>query len=185
MIFTSKELAEGTGGQTIHEAGPGQVCTDTRKIKKGDWFLALRGERFDAHDFLEKAVEMGAGGVIAEEVPAGWSAGYVHVADGLKALQNLGKHVRNQFHGPTVGVTGSAGKTTSRALIALALEGLGRVHQTAGNFNNHIGLPLTLLDAPGDAAAWVLEMGMNHAGEIDVLQNIGRPNIRLITNVGA
>jgi UDP-N-acetylmuramoyl-tripeptide--D-alanyl-D-alanine ligase len=185
MIFTSQELALGTGGNTIHEAGPGRICTDTRKINQGDWFLALRGDRFDAHNFLNKAVEMGAGGVIAEEVPAGWSVGYVQVADGLQALQNLGKHVRSQFHGPTVGLTGSAGKTTCRALIALALEGLGHVHQTAGNFNNHIGLPLTLLDAPTDAAAWVLEMGMNHAGEIDLLQNIGCPNVRLITNVGA
>ncbi|MGB0638662.1 MAG: UDP-N-acetylmuramoyl-tripeptide--D-alanyl-D-alanine ligase [Myxococcota bacterium] len=185
MIFTSHDLAMGTGGHTVHDAGPGKVCTDTRKIEPGDWFLALRGERFDAHDFLDKAIELGAGGVIAEEVPADWTAGYVRVSDGLQALQNLGKYVRNQFDGPTVGVTGSAGKTTSRALIALALEELGLVHQTAGNFNNHIGLPLTLLDAPPGAAAWVLEMGMNHAGEIDLLQEIGRPNVRLITNVGA
>ena len=86
---------------------------------------------------------------------------------------------------PVVGITGSAGKTTTRAMVSLVLEGLGSVHQTAGNFNNHIGLPLTILQAPLDANVWVLEMGMNHRGEIDLLQRISRPEVRIITNVGA
>ena len=184
MNFSPDELARGTGGTLMRAGATGSVCTDTRKITAGDWFLALRGERFDAHDFLEQAVDAGASGVIAERVPEGWNHGHIAVDNGLTALQNLGRHVRSQFNGPVVGITGSAGKTTTRAMIGLALEGLGSVHQTAGNFNNHIGLPLTLLDAPPNADAWVLEMGMNHAGEIDLLQNIGRPNVRVITNVG-
>ena len=85
---------------------------------------------------------------------------------------------------PCGGITGSAGKPQRGHWLAWVLEELGSIHQTAGNFNNHVGLPLTLLAAPQDADAWVLEMGMNHAGEIQLLQDIGKPNIRLITNVG-
>jgi len=184
MIFTAEQLAQGAHGQLMSGGVPGGVCTDTRAIQAGDWFLAIRGERFDAHNFLDKAIEAGATGVIAEEVQPGWNAGYIKVADGLTALQNIGRFARTRFDGPVVGITGSAGKTTTRALVGLALAELGTVHQTAGNYNNHIGLPLTLLAAPADAQAWVLEMGMNHSGEIALLQEIGRPTIRIITNVG-
>jgi UDP-N-acetylmuramoyl-tripeptide--D-alanyl-D-alanine ligase len=184
MIFTSEQLAQGTRGRLIAGGVPGRVCTDTRAIQAGDWFLAIRGERFDAHHFLDQAIEAGATGVIAEEVRPGWNAGYIKVGDGLTALQNIGRFVRNGFEGPVVGITGSAGKPTTRALVGLALADLGPIHQTAGNYNNHIGLPLTLLAAHEEASAWVLEMGMNHSGEIALLQEIGRPTIRLITNVG-
>ena len=185
MKFSPDSIAAGTCGRLIQGGTDGKVCTDTRAIEAGDWFLALKGERFDAHDFLDAAIQAGACGVVAERVPEGWSAGLVEVDDGLEALQNLGRHVRRGFNGPVVGITGSAGKTTTRALVGLVLEPLGTVHQTKGNFNNHIGLPLTLLAAPEDADALVLEMGMNHAGEIDLLQDIGAPNVRIITNVGA
>ena len=140
MRFTAEQLTRGTKGQLMVSAPPGGVCTDTRAIQPGDWFLAMRGDRFDAHDFLDQAIEAGATGVIAEEVRPGWSAGYIHVDDGLIALQNLGRAIRADFTGPVVGITGSAGKTTTRALIGLVLEELGTVHQTAGNFNNHVGL---------------------------------------------
>ena len=184
MIFDSDELALGTGGELIQPGGNGRVCTDTRSIQAGDWFLSLRGERFDAHAFLSQAIEAGASGVIAERVPDGWRHGHIAVADGLTALQQLARHVRSGFRGPVVGITGSAGKTTTRAMIGLAIAELGCVHQTAGNFNNHIGLPLTLLDTPEGCDALILEMGMNHAGEIDLLQSIGAPTVRVITNVG-
>ena len=101
------------------------------------------------------------------------------------ALQALGRAVRAPFSGPVVGITGSAGKTTTRAMTALILEALGPVHATEGNLNNHIGVPLTLLRAPVDARCWVIEMGMNHLGEIALLQEIAAPTVRLITNVGA
>ena len=184
MKFSAEQLARGTRGRLIASGPPGGVCTDTRAIQPGDWFLAIRGERFDAHDFLEKAIEAGAIGVIAEKVRPGWTAGFIQVEDGLAALQNLARSVRSTYRGPVVGITGSAGKTTTRALVGLVLEERGSVHQTAGNFNNHIGLPLTILAAPESADAWVLEMGMNHSGEIHLLQDIGKPNIRLISNVG-
>ena len=184
MIFSAEELGRGTRGRLVASGPPGGVCTDTRAIEPGDWFLAIRGERFDAHNFVDQAIELGAVGVIAEEIRPGWTAGFIQVDDGLLALQNLGRSARSRFNGPVIGITGSAGKTTTRALVGLVLEELGTVHQTAGNFNNHIGLPLTLLAAPDAADAWVLEMGMNHAGEIHLLQDIGQPNIRLISNVG-
>ena len=185
MILSASLIAEATGGTLLTDAGAGAICTDTRKIQPGDWFLALKGDRFDAHDFLPQAKEAGIGGAIASHVPPGWDRGFVKVDDGLRALQDIARRVRQDYRRPVVGITGSAGKTTTRAMIALALEPLGQIHQTAGNFNNHIGLPLTILDAPVGADAWVLEMGMNHLGEIALLQEIGAPTVRVITNVGA
>ena len=145
----------------------GGVCTDTRAIAPGDWFLALKGERFDAHDFLDAAVQAGACGVIAERVPrAGLPDGSTSRTDSQRCRTSGATY--GSVDGPVIGITGSAGKFTTRALVGLVLEPMGTVHQTQGNFNNHIGLPLTLLAAPEAADAFVLEMGMNHAGEIDL-----------------
>ena len=185
MIFQAEEMATATGG-LLQRGGPaGPLSTDSRRLRSGDWFVALVGERFDGHDYLSHAAAAGCAGVIAQRVPEGWARGFVQVEDTLAALQDIARHARAGFHGPVVGITGSAGKTTTRAMTALALGGLGRIHATAGNLNNHIGLPLTILHAPVDAAAWVLEMGMNHLGEIALLADIGAPTVRLVTNVGA
>lgn len=189
MILRDDDIAQGTGGLLRRSGGPGVVTTDSRRLAPGQWFLALSGDRFDGHTFLAHAREAGCAGAIARQVPEGWDRGFVEVDDGLLALQRLASWVRQGFRGPVVGVTGSAGKTTTRALIALVLgqdePGGPRIHATHGNLNNHIGVPLTILDAPVDADAWVLEMGMNHFGEIHRLQEIGQPTVRLITNVGA
>jgi UDP-N-acetylmuramoyl-tripeptide--D-alanyl-D-alanine ligase len=189
MILRDEDIALGTGGRLRQPGPPGVVTTDSRRLAPGQWFLALSGDRFDGHTFLAHAREAGCAGAIARQVPEGWDRGFVQVEDGLAAVQALAGWVRQGFHGPVVGVTGSAGKTTTRAMIALVLgqdePGGPRVHATHGNLNNHIGLPLSILDAPVDADAWVLEMGMNHLGEIDLLQRIARPTVRLITNVGA
>lgn len=185
MIFRADEIASATGGRLVQSGPAGPVGTDSRRLQPGMWFLALVGENFDGHDFLPHALAAGCAGVIASRAPKGWTAGLVLVPDTLRALQELASWVREAYPGVVVGVTGSAGKTTTRAMAALALEGLGPVHQTEGNLNNLIGVPLTILRAPLAAAAWVLEMGMNHLGEIWRLQEIGRPTVRLITNVGA
>jgi len=185
MILHDHELAAATGGTVVHPGPAGAISTDTRRLRSGTWFLALSGERFDGHAFLGMARDCGCAGAIARHVPDDWDRGFVKVGDGLQALQDIARHVRRDFPGPVVGITGSAGKTTTRALTALALGDLGPVHATQGNLNNHIGVPLTILQAPVGAAAWVLEMGMSGFGEIDLLQDIGAPTVRVLTNVGA
>ncbi len=185
MILHDHELAAATGGALVAGGPPGRIDTDSRRIQPGSWFLALSGDRFDGNDFLPMARDAGCAGAIAQRMPDGWDRGFIRVPDGLRALQDLARHVRRGFHGPVVGITGRAGKTTTRALTALALEPLGPVHATVGNLNNHIGVPLTILRAPVGAAAWVLEMGMSGFGEIDLLQEIAQPTVRVVTNVGA
>ena len=185
MILHAHEFAAATGGTLVFPGPAGPVGTDSRRLGEGTWFLALSGERFDGHAFLGMARDCGCAGAIAQHVPDDWDRGFIRVEDGLKALQDIARHVRRDFPGPVVGITGSAGKTTTRALTALALGDLGPIHATHGNLNNHIGVPLTILKAPVGAAAWVLEMGMSGFGEIDLLQEIGAPQVRVVTNVGA
>jgi UDP-N-acetylmuramoyl-tripeptide--D-alanyl-D-alanine ligase len=189
LILRDEDIATGTGGALVRPGPPGVIATDSRRLAPGQWFLALSGDRFDGHDFLPHAQAAGCAGAIARQVPQGWDRGFVQVDDGLSALQALASWVRQGFRGPVVGVTGSAGKTTTRAMIAKILgQGEERgpcVHATEGNLNNHVGVPLTILSAPVEADAWVIELGMNHLGEIHLLQEIARPTVRLITNVGA
>jgi len=183
--FDGAQIAAATGG-VCHTAGPaGAIVTDTRKIQPGDWFLALVGDRFDGHDFLDVAAAAGAAGCVVEREPGpAWTAGIVQVLDTTRALQDLGRSVRAGFVGPVVALTGSSGKTTTRALIALAVAPLGVVHQTSGNLNNHFGVPMTLLATPPDADVLVIEMGTSSPGEIAVLADIAVPDVRLIVNVG-
>lgn len=188
MRFDAAAIAAATNG-ALHglpeDDRPGAIVTDSRKVGPGDWFLALVGERFDAHNFLDQVRASGCAGVVAQRVPAGWDRGFVQVTDTLVALQDLGRAARARATGPVIGITGSAGKTTTRAMTACAIGALGEVHATVGNLNNHIGVPLSLLAATETCAAQVIEMGMNAPGEIALLQSIAAPGIRLITNVGA
>jgi UDP-N-acetylmuramoyl-tripeptide--D-alanyl-D-alanine ligase len=182
--WTGSEIAAATGG-VLHGADVcGPINTDTRVSAKGEWFLAIVGVRFDGHDFAHKAQAAGATGGVYTHRPEGWTGSWVQVPDTLRALQDLGRAARDRLTGPVVGLTGSSGKTTTRALIALALDQLGHVHQTQGNLNNHIGVPLTLLAADEAAAASVVEMGTSAPGEIAVLAAISRPDVRLVVNVG-
>ena len=183
MKLSSQEIATACGGDERRSAGPGRLVTDTRKLVAGDWFLALKGPNFDGNSLAEQAREKGCVGAVLERVPEGWDRGLVLVDDGLSALQACGKYVREQFTGPVIGITGSSGKTTTRAMVASVLEQKFSTHQTAGNLNNHIGVPLTLLELNTEHEALVLEMGMSGPGEIALLQELGAPTFRLITNV--
>ncbi len=197
MMFDGSSIASATGGALVHPGSAGMVMTDSRRLQPHGWFVALVGEKFDGHDFLAHALSAGCAGVVVSDVsrvPSGWTAGLVVVPDTLVALQDLGRAARIAFHGPTVGITGSAGKTTTRVMTSLVLEAIPvdgssaaprRVHHTVGNLNNHIGVPLTLCATPPDAEYLVVEMGMSHLGEIALLQEIARPDLRVITNVGA
>jgi UDP-N-acetylmuramoyl-tripeptide--D-alanyl-D-alanine ligase len=160
------------------------VSTDTRAIGDGQLFIALRGERFDAHDFLADAAKSAAALLVADadRLPAGVSA--VLVDDTRLALGRLAAAWRSRFAIPVIAVTGSNGKTTTKEMIAAILKvAFGEaVLATRGNLNNDIGLPLTLLGMNAEHRAAVIEMGMNHPGEIDYLTRIGAPTVALVTN---
>jgi UDP-N-acetylmuramoyl-tripeptide--D-alanyl-D-alanine ligase len=162
------------------------VCTDSRSLKAGDLFVALRGNKFDAHTFLPEAARLGAAAAIVEEVPADLPStfGVIQVSNTLIALQRLSANYRRSLRLQVVGVTGSNGKTSTKDLTASVLGERLRVTKTEGNFNNHIGLPLTMLRAKAGDQVGVFEIGMNHPGEIAPLAALAAPNVAIITNVG-
>lgn len=162
------------------------ISTDTRKIEAGSLFVALRGESFDAHDFLAQAAEAGATGAVVSRVPDGTPASLVCylVTDTLHALGALGRHRRRALAGRVVAVAGSNGKTTTKDLLRAALSPRFRVHATTGNLNNQVGAPLTLLATPDDAEVVVVEVGTNEPGEIEILGAIVEPDAAVITSIG-
>lgn len=164
------------------------VTTDSRHIGEGQLFVPLTGDSFDGHDYVEAAFRQGAAAALwslDRELPASLAGKpLVLVEDPLEALQNLAAAYRAELRTLIVGITGSNGKTTTKDMTAAALGSVMRVHKTAGNLNNHIGLPLTVLELPEDAEAAVLEMGMSGLREIALLTNIARPDIAIITNIG-
>ena len=153
---------------------------DSRTLSPGDLYFALRGEVHDGHEFIDAALNAGAVGAVAETV----GAKILTVPDSLAALQQLSAWARRHWGGTVVGVTGSAGKTSTKDAIAHLLAVAMKVSRTVGNFNNHIGLPLSILRIPDGSEVAVLEMGMNHAGEIRALAAIAKPDIGVVTNVG-
>jgi UDP-N-acetylmuramoyl-tripeptide--D-alanyl-D-alanine ligase len=160
------------------------ISTDSRSVCPGELFVPLRGEKFDGHDFLTQAVRRGAAACLSEDVIAGFPVPVIQVANTLQALGDLAAAIRRDFSGPVVAVTGSSGKTTTKEMLASILSGTAPGLKTEGNFNNLVGLPLTLFRlAPEDCWA-VLEMGMSARGEIARLAEIALPDVGIITNVG-
>jgi UDP-N-acetylmuramoyl-tripeptide--D-alanyl-D-alanine ligase len=165
----------------------GQPCqgisTDTRTLRPGQAFAALSGQNHDGHDHVVRAFELGApAAVVARRIDG---AGPQEVVDDpLLWLQRTAREMRRRFAGRVVAITGSAGKTTTKDATSAALAVRLRTGKTSGNFNNHIGVPLSILNLPDDAEAAVLEIGMNHAGEIRDLAGIAGPEIAIVTNVG-
>lgn len=183
-------VAARCGGRLLLGDGAAQVsavCTDSRAVSPGDVFFALHGERFDAHDFLAPVAQSGAAAVVVHRLPEGWrelGCAVIEVGDTLQALQSLAREERRAAGVQVVGITGSNGKTSTKDFLSAMLAKKGGVCATRGNLNNHIGLPLTVLSMrPGDAFL-VLEMGMNHSGEIKVLTDIAAPDAGIITNIG-
>ena len=178
---TDGRLAAGTRGQVFEH-----VSTDSRAIRPETLFIALRGDRFDGHDFLTQAVAGGATGVIVDTTPAvpTGDAAVIVVRDTLVALQDLARAVRRVAGTRVVAVTGSAGKTTTKEITADLLATRYRVFRNRGNLNNHIGLPLSLLELRDRPDIAVVELGMNHDGEIRTLIDIAEPDVRVWTNVG-
>lgn len=163
-----------------------QIAIDSRKIEGGELFIALKGENFDGHDYIERALEKGAKAVMAATMPQTAlekHCSFLKVADTTKALGELGAFWRAQFSLATVGITGSCGKTTVKGMMESICEQQGKTLATKGNFNNHIGLPLTLLRLDDTYQYGVIEMGASAIGEIQYLGKIAKPQVTLITNV--
>ena len=160
------------------------IQTDSRMIKPGEVFLALRGEKFDGHNFVPTAIAQGALAAIVDDNYHNADIPLLRVSNTLQAYQQLGRWWRDRLNIPVIGVTGSVGKTTTKELIAAVLATQGRVHKTYGNFNNEIGVPKTLLELTTEHDYAVVEMAMRGTGQIAELTHIARPNIGVITNVG-
>jgi len=186
-VLTAGMVADVTGGRLVSGSAKvtfGTVSIDTRTLEPGALFVALRGDR-DGHAFVGHALERGANGLLVTEPPAGHTpAAVVVVPDTLVALQVLGREVRRRSGAKVVAITGSTGKTTTKELTAHLLEGRHRVYRSRGNFNNHIGLPLSLIELASGPEIAVVELGMNHAGEIRRLVELAEPDVRVWTNVG-
>lgn len=188
VALTTQMVCEATAGRLAAGDTTGEyagVSTDTRAIAAGSLFVALRGDRFDGHDFAVQAVSAGATGVLtARELPDLAGAAVVIVDDTLTALQALARAIRRASGATVIAITGSAGKTTTKEITADLLSLRYRVFRNKGNLNNHIGLPLSLVELRHGPDLAVVELGMNHAGEIRALIDIAEPEVRVWTNVG-
>ena len=185
---TAREICAAVGGTLLQDSGAPVtgVTTDSRAVQPGQLFIPLVGERFDGHAYISKALDGGAAGCLTAAAPETLLPGklYIQVADTRLALKALASWYRDKFDLPVVQVTGSAGKTTTKEMIASVLSQRYNTLRTEGNFNNDIGAPLTLLRLMPEHQAAVIETGMNHFGEIRYLGEMVRPDIAVITNVG-
>ncbi len=160
------------------------ICTDTRKIKKNTIFFALKGDNFDGNEYAQQAIENGASYAIIDDKEFLISEKYILVDDSLKTLQDLATYHRKYLKIPIIALTGSNGKTTTKELINCVLASTYKTTATAGNLNNHIGVPLTLLSMNKSTEIGIVEMGANHKKEIEFLCNITYPDFGYITNIG-
>src|SRR3954470_24286259 len=184
-FWTLDRLAEALGTGPRGATKLARISTDTRSVGTGDAFLALKGESFDAHDFLADAVRKGASALIVHDVSraAGLNVPVYAVDDTLVALGALGRYRRRAWGKPVVGVVGTNGKTSTKELLRAALGGPARVHATVGNYNNLVGVPLTLFALPDEAEIAVIEMGTNQPGEVARLRAIVEPDIVVVTSI--
>ncbi|MGM0436878.1 MAG: UDP-N-acetylmuramoyl-tripeptide--D-alanyl-D-alanine ligase [Bacillota bacterium] len=184
-----KKIREAVGGKIVQgnpEAKVKNVCIDSRILKEEDLFIAIIGERFDGHSFIEEAVNKGAKAVIVDRSIKPYpNLSIIRVKDTTEALQDLAHFNRMRYKDlKVVGVTGSVGKTTTKDMLAWVLKQKYKVLKSEGNYNNHYGLPLSLLSLEGDEDIAVLEMAMSNIGEIKKLAEIAKPEIGVVTNVG-
>src|ERR1700742_5372584 len=185
MKRTLKEAAHAVGGELVGEDRPfGCVSTDSRTLKPGSLFVALRGPNFDGSAFVQAAAAQGAIGALVERA-ASAQLPQIVVPNALHALQALAKGWRAGFSLPVVAVAGSNGKTTAKEMTAAVLARMGLVMATHGNLNNHIGVPVTLMRLEASHRSAVIEMGANRVGDVAELMAIAQPTVGLITNAGA
>lgn len=163
------------------------VSIDSRSVKEGELFVALKGEKMDGHDYVKAALAQGASGAVVSHIPDHVDCDHrvLVVENTVKALEQLGVAARARTHAKIVGVTGSVGKTGCKEMLKMALSACGKTYASSGNLNNHYGVPLSLANMPADCDYAVMEMGMNHAGEISTLSHWVRPHVSVITTVEA
>jgi UDP-N-acetylmuramoyl-tripeptide--D-alanyl-D-alanine ligase len=185
IIWTSAEAVAATGGHATHAFEVTSISIDSRTIKEGQAFLALKGDKLDGHDYVEAAFKAGASAAIVSKdfKPKDDKWPLLQVDDTMEALEALGKASRDRTQALVIGVTGSAGKTGTKEMLAVMLEAVGKTHASKKSFNNHWGVPLTLANLPRDARFAVFEMGMNHKGEMAALTAQVRPQIVIITTI--
>ncbi|MBQ7792818.1 MAG: UDP-N-acetylmuramoyl-tripeptide--D-alanyl-D-alanine ligase [Clostridia bacterium] len=188
MQLTVQQLCDAVNGTLLYGSNDATfryVSTDSRAQMTTELFIPLMGETHDGHAYLESAIKNGAVGFLTQQDNVPQSSGFaVKVEDTTKALGQLAAYVLEKSNATVIGITGSVGKTTTRQFVASVVSQLGKTVATSGNFNNHIGLPLTILKMDGDEQYAVLEMGMNHPGEISYLSKIAKPDYGIITMVG-
>ena len=194
IALTVAEVVAVTGGRLIAGSADRRIerwSIDSRTLAPGDMFVAIRGDRFDGRDFVTAALAAGAAGAAVTEAPDVREAGhgqpapiFIRVDDTTRALQDVAREVRRRSGAKVIAITGSAGKTTTKEMTAALLAAKYSVYRNRGNLNNHIGLPLSLLELRTRPEVAVVELGMNHAGEIRTLVGIAEPDVRVWTNVG-
>ena len=184
--LTLKQIADWCGGKVsarFEHLRVSRMQSDSRKVRSGDLFVALKGAKADGHDFAETAINHGAVAAlvsrpISEKLPS------IEVEDTLRAYGDIAAGYRQMTGVKVVGITGSVGKTTTKEMTASILEAVYHTAKTEGNHNNNLGLPMTIMDMPENTEVAVLEMGMNHSGEMEYLSDIARPDLAIITNIG-
>lgn len=183
-----REVIEAVGGlcpEVVEDRSINQVSTDSRKVETGNLYIALVGETFDGHHFIETAIAKGAAAILASKpITSAIPIPIIQVEDTLKALWRLATYYREKLAKPVIAITGSVGKTSTKDMIATILSAKYAIHKSQGNFNNHIGMPLTILGLENKHDAIVVEMGMRGFGEISALTHIAKPTIAVITNIG-
>ena len=181
-LWTARAVAAATGGEASADFTVQGVAFDSREVRNGDLFVAMKGEVADGHAFIDKAIAAGAAGIVCETVI---DHPHVRVADSVQALNALGTASRARSHGRIIGVTGSAGKTGTKEALFAALDRFrpGKAHRSVKSYNNHVGVPLSLARMPSTADFGVFEMGMNHAGELAELTRMVRPHVAIVTTI--
>lgn len=181
-LWTAAEIAGATGGEPVGDFAVTGATFDSREVGPGDLFIALAGETTDGHRFVEGAFAAGAAAALVDRTVDG---PHVRVADTTRALDDLARAARARMQGRVIGVTGSVGKTGTKEALHAALDRAhpGRVHKSVKSYNNHTGVPLSLIRMPRDASHGVFEMGMNHAGELAQLTRLVRPHVVIITAI--
>jgi UDP-N-acetylmuramoyl-tripeptide--D-alanyl-D-alanine ligase len=182
-LWTAAEAEAATLGQAGSGFAASGLSIDTRSLKPGDLFVALKGQARDGHDFVRAAFDARAGGALVSRPVAGAVGPLLTVANTQRGLEDLARAARARSYARLLAITGSAGKTTTKEILRIACDALGKTHASAASYNNHWGVPLSLASLPQDAAYGVFEIGMNHFGEIRALAGMVRPHAAMITAI--